>query len=248
MWKAQPLPLVLTSTLTDLNIFQPSNYFVGGLIWFLSGQNAGKTSLISGFDANTHLITFNPVTYAPAAGDRYFAMRAEYSRADLVSAINQVLEDIKALPQENQSLTTVSGQEEYTLPAGVSDIRRVYISNAVSAPYGWYEHYWWSEPQNGKLRFDGSHTPSTAGMLIRLVYCGGLTPVVNDSDTISDYLAIERLKWSAAVNAMRMKYVKVGKDNPTLIDRFKEATAQEENAKLLFPLPTVHRAPIFSNW
>lgn len=239
-----------TATLIDTTQTEPDSYWLKGTLWFLSGAAGivGKTAVPSAYVNSSGTITFPAQSAAPASGDRYAVATQEYTRADLVKAINQALTDLGDLPQENTTLITVADQDEYTLPAGVRDLRRVEVATSLSAPYGYQPNYHWREIVSGKLRFDPGCEPSQGGYTLRLTYSAAHAEVSGDADVISDYIPLERLKWAAAVNAMRSRYIDVGKEKPGLMDRFNEAKGMEAKTTSENPIPDVPRDPHWSNW
>jgi hypothetical protein len=239
-----------TTTLIDTAQTEPDSYWLKGTLWFLTGAAGilGKTAIPSAYTYSNGTITFPAQAATPATGNRYAVATQEYSRADLVKAINQALSDLGELPQENTTLVTVAEQEEYDLPAGVRDLRRVEIARSLAAPYAYQRSYHWQEIVSGKLRFDPGRAPSLDGYTLRLTYSAAHAEVNADADVISDYIPLERLRWAAAVHAMRTRYIDVAKEVPGLMDRFNEAKALEAKYRSEQPIPEVSRDPHFANW
>lgn len=237
-----------TTTLVDTSLTGPDDLWNGGIVFILSGTQAGKTATITDYVKLTGTITFAPaLAGAPGAGDKYALCGAEFARSELLSALNLALDDLGALPQVNDTLTSVAKQEEYSLPAGVGDVRRVLVAANAADPYDWKEQYYWTE-LGGKLYFDKAKAPTQGSKKIRLVYLAPSAEVSADADTISDYIPIERIKWTAAVNAIRARYIDVGKDSQTILDRFKEAQGQADLAARRYPIQLVTRAPHYTGW
>ena len=192
-----------TTTLIDSRMTsEPDDFFKGGTIWFNSGDLDGKTAVITDFDSATGTFTFPAQTSVVASGISYSAAGPTYSREDLVASINQALTSIGPLPTiyENVGFITVEDQEEYTLPTGVSNVKKVFIASSLVAPFGWAENTGWFE-NNGSLWFD-MEIPSTAAMLIRLYYEEPHAEVSLDADAISDALHPDLIIWTAANNAV----------------------------------------------
>lgn len=237
------------TTLIDASADEPDDFWNNGLIWFLTGALAGKTASISDYAKGTGTFTFPTFAppAAPGAGASYGAMRAEFARADLVSAINLALDDLGSTPQADDTTLAVSGQEEYDLPQGVMNVCRVLVATNATDPYAWKKNLWWEE-RDGVLYFDPGKAPTANGVILRLVYMGASAKVALDADEISPYIPLERLKWAGAVNALRIRYTDVGKSAPAIADRFKEAAAQDAHARLLHPIFPLPHDPHYSGW
>ena len=57
------------TTLIDTARIEPDDQFTNGTIWLLSGNNIGKSAIISGWVLSTHTFTFATLTLLCAAGD-----------------------------------------------------------------------------------------------------------------------------------------------------------------------------------
>lgn len=187
-----------TSTLVDANMVEPDQFFNGGTIFFLSGALLGKTAVITDWDETTKTFTFPVQTNAVVAGVRYAVAESRYTREALVQAIKSALSEIGPYLERNDTLLTVANQAEYTLPAGVSDIKRVQIGLTATAPIEWdAPDHWWIE-WDGELIFGDEHLPSSTGYPIRVWYEAAHADVYLDADVIKNAVHIDRLGWTAA--------------------------------------------------
>ncbi len=238
-----------TQTLIDLVNVRGDNYFRGGEIWFLSGTNAGKIALVTAYQRATGKFTFSPALANPTVvGDLYAANAGRYKHVALVKAINTALLSLGPVRTENTALTVVDGQEEYSLPAGVRNVCKVEILQNTTSPYVPYEHLRWDEIPGvtPKLRFDANWLPS-AGCTIRLTYNAAPTELFAYNDTVSDYIPIERIAWSAAVAFLRSLFQDLRVMPAVTVNLYNEAKAQE-TAMLARPLPLADKSPRFSGW
>ena len=188
-----------TTTLVDSTMTnEPDDFFNGGTIWFKSAPLAAKSAVITDFDGSTGTFTFATQTAAVVSGVSYVAAGPVYTREDLVSAINQALTTLGPLPMiyEDAAFITVAEQEEYVLPAGVYNVKKVFIASSTEEPYGWGENSGWFE-RNGSLWFD-MEAPGSDDFLIRLYYEEPHDEVSLDADTISDALHPDLITWTAA--------------------------------------------------
>lgn len=187
-----------TSQLQDTALpFRASWFDAGTLIM----QAGGLTGLLIGITTSTTTaINFAAQASAPAAGNKYTAIRGLYTLQALKDAINDALLEMSLITQLDETLTVVDGQEEYTLPDGVQNICRVETTTETAAPYGWGRSFYWHE-HAGKLIFDSGHLPSTADTQIRLWYNAPHAAVSVYNDIISPYVNPSRLAWAAAFSA-----------------------------------------------
>lgn len=186
------------TTLVDSNMNEPDNFFNNGTIFFTSGALAGKTAVITDYDETTFTFTFATQTVAPGLGSRYAVLQAVYTREALVAGINQAITTINPLPKitDDATFITVANQEEYTLPSGVSNIKKVEIATSLTSPYSFSENSGWFEV-NGTLYFD-MEIPATSGYQIRLYHETDHASVNADADEISEVIHPDLLTWTAA--------------------------------------------------
>lgn len=190
-----------TTTLVDTTMDEPDEFFNGGTIFFLSGTLVGLSARISDWDLTTHTFTFKEQSGAPGGDCEYAAMGAVYPRESLIAAINGALSELGDYPMiyENASFITVANQEEYTLPSGVFNIKKVFVGTSTTSPYDYVENYGWVE-NDGVLLFD-MDTPANSGYRIKLYYEKPHDRVMVDSDPIMDTIHPDLLAWTAAYRA-----------------------------------------------
>lgn len=232
-----------TTTLIDSLMDEPDKWFNGGTVWFLTGALADKTAVISAYASATHTFTFTAaLSSAPLSGIQYAALRGTYTRDALVSAINKALLDLGPLPSINESLLTVAEQESYTLPAGVSNILRVQVSNGDD-----YDppHQYWKEI-NGKIYFT-DEAPSEDGMLIRLWYNAVQPFITLDADEVTDQIHPMRLAWTAAYYAALTRSGQAENSEPHSKEMIGIASQMQAMATA-HPLPYMARDKRMSGW
>ncbi len=236
------------TTLVDTTRSEPSDHFNQGTLWPLSGTHSGKSVVITDYDATTYTFTFPTLTTAIASGVLYAAGTADYPKASLIEAINMALYEIGPLPSIDVSLTTVEDQEDYTLPTGVYNIKKVELALNSTIPYGYVEHFGWHEI-DGKIRFLPGRAPADTGYKLRLTYAlNDVTDLSADTDIISDYIHRDVLIWMAAVHAHRRRIQRSKGDEPTVTILMNEAIARAEQIKRLHPIPKVSRSPILAGY
>jgi hypothetical protein len=198
-----------TSTLVDAELTERQGILAPGTLWILSGTLSGIEIPVDRHAQNT--LYFAAQASAVATGNKYAVFGAErFNKVALESVINLALQDLAQFTQWDSSLTTVASQEEYALPAGISNLVSVEIAKAQASPYSYSEHRGWMETNAGYLRF--LHTaPEIAGYKIRLGY-NSTHPVLDDAtDLLNPGINLERLKWEAAAHAWRKYMIHIEK-------------------------------------
>lgn len=191
------------TTLVDTAMDEPDDWFNGGTIWFLSGALIGKSAVISDYAISSHTFTFPTQSGASGSATRYAAADANYTREALIAAINTALVALGPFDTIDDTLDVVTDQEEYTLPTGMSNVKRIQVSGSDSAPYQWgapLRH--WKEI-GGKIEFNYysvSRMPA-AGYPIRVIGEKQHAAVYADADAITAAVDPFRIALEAAYYA-----------------------------------------------
>lgn len=218
-----------TSTLVDTTLMDTSDSYNGGTL-FLTASSL--TRRITDYAQTSGTITFTPVATAPASGSYYTVTNMR--REDIVQAINQALRQIGAVTSINDTLDVIENTQEYTLPAGVSNVVRISIANRVDDPVEYHRTYHWRE-FGGKLYID---TPiqQPAGNTIRLYYNTPPAQVNADADVISDLIDVNRLTWTAAYHFFRNRIAIEGNIDPRVNMLLDEARGKAEQLARSHPV------------
>lgn len=238
------------TTVVDNTRTEPDEHFNQGTIWMLSGNNAGKTGVITSWDLPTTTFTFPTMTLLNANGNSYAASPGTFPRDKLREFVNQARRTIGPVISENVALVTVADQEDYTLPAGVYNVLRVEVATELSAPYKFEPSLNWEE-LGGEIRFDTDFAPDEDGYMIRLLYRPvQVVDLTADADVVSDYLHTDLLKWEAAVNAWRWLLRARGGDDPTAAVFLNEAlvNARRERGNWLEQVDALQKDVHLSRW
>jgi hypothetical protein len=130
-------------------------------------------------------------TTAGVAGPRYAVARGDYPFWQMLAAINQALDETHVTSTDH-SLAGDGETLDFTLPAGVSDIKRVHFKRDDMYLYSTH----WQE-YSGVLRFDYGYAPSDDDEIY--IDCRSKHSALSVySDTISDEISVDWLKWKAA--------------------------------------------------
>jgi len=238
-----------TTTMIDNTMTEPDDYWNGGYLWTMGlYDKEGVTP--TDYVRSTGTVTFTPALLTSWASNMPYAiMGREYTRSQLVTAINQALADLGAYLVEIAYLTTVENQCDYNLPVSVTDVISVEIAQNTQEPYDYYEYYWWDEihtTSQSILRLDYDHLPMP-GYKIRIAYKLRPSALSVDYASLPPGVPLERIKWTAAIYALRARYLDVGKEDPQIVQIYNECKVQEAAARK-FPLPKVTRTPRLSGW
>ena len=182
------------TTLVDTARTTRDALFDGGTIWITSGTHIGKSRDITSWDLPTFTFTFPTLTTAVAAGVTYAVAGSDYPREKLIQALNLGILKLNGVIKLDETLTVVPYQEEYTLPTGVTDIKRIEIAQFATAPYYFSPNLYW-EVVEGKIRFDPGAAPDQ-GYTMRIFHNVLPADLVNDADVID--AQIPRKYWFAA--------------------------------------------------
>ena len=179
-----------TTTLIDTNtLIQAAQYWKGGTLFIKSGTHAGKVFYVTSFDNNA--LTFAAQTGAIVANVRYAVMRGLFPWQQVIVAVNQALESTY-VTAEDTSMSGDGSTLEFSLPTGVYNIKRVNFGRNTEILIS---NHW--REINGKLRFDYGYAPVN-GYTIRVVYRGVHPEMAVYSDTISNEINVEWLRYKAA--------------------------------------------------
>lgn len=233
------------NSLIDTNMNEPDNFFLGGTIFILSGATMGQSSVIKQFTAPTFVFTSQTANHP--VGTQYAAMDANYTREALIAAVNAALSALSPYPKiaTPATLLTVANQEDYALPAGVYNIKKVFIATNLISPYGYQENRGWFE-ENGTLHFD-MEPPVVGGMKIKLYYECPHSDVDLDTDVITDAIHPDLLAWTAASRALivRMGVAENSEPNTKSMQPFAQQMA---NAQKLHPIKHFQKTSRPSGW
>lgn len=231
------------TTVIDSTRTEAADYWNNGTLFVTSGTHANKTRVITDWALSGTTFTIPTTTTAVGSGATYGVCTADWPRYKLWEFINRALREMGDVPAQDATLTTVADQEQYTLPAGVSDVRLVEVATNTATPYG-YQPYSgvWRELPSGILQFDTGRAPVDDGLLIRLTYMDAHATMDDDADTISTYVHLDRVIWTAAAHGWLWRMQMSKEDEPTYTAQLQFAMAQAEKFKRLHPVPYIPRA------
>ena len=222
------------STLVDATLMDTDDSYNGGtLFWTASSITRRVTDYVQSSGTITFATTSTAITPAQYAADVYYTI-TNTRREDIVQAVNQALRQIGAVTKINDTLSFVEDTQEYTLPAGVSNVTRISVANDANDPVEYYRAYSWHE-YDGKLHIHEA-VNYAIGHTIRLYYDAPPTQVNADADVISDLIDRNRLYWTAAYHFFRNRLAIEGNQDQRVNMLMQEAQAKTEQLARSHPV------------
>ena len=183
-----------------------SDVHVGGTLFVKTGDLANKTLVVTSRTGTTQLGFATQTPSDVVAGNLYGLADKDFPRGVLRRAVNEALREYRPVRAEDETLTVVPLQEKYTLPAGVADVKEVWMATATAEPYGWCQLFHWDEA-DGLLRFPAGFTPWLDGNKLRLVYPDAFAELDADADTLDleicpVHVSLELIHWAACAHVV----------------------------------------------
>lgn len=234
-----------TTTLVDSAMGDyPNDYWNGGTLFILSGDNALTTLKITDFATTTGTFTFATITDAIVSGVEYVSMPPSYSRDDLVRALNSALNEIGPIPKYEVLTPSEEEQETYLLQ-GVFNILMVETTSQDEEPYDWEVNYYWKE-LNNRLVFATDHVPTFEKL--RIWYEARHARVDEDDDYVSDYVHPDRLAATGAKYAVLNRSTKAINSEPYLAEQLKMLRDDVDRLSVRHPVKRVQPTPHLATW
>mgnify|MGYP005847055227 FL=1 len=225
---------------------EPANFYSGGTLLFLSGALAGKSVKIN-YQNGDGRIEFYPQTSAPNINDQVLVLHSKYPREDIIEAVNASLFEIGDVTLRDESLLTVAGQNEYTVPAGIRNIKRVQVKLNDDIWSDAIENWDWLEWEN-KLVFSDYYTFTQSNYPIRIWYNDRHPRVSNDNDRISDNVQLEVIGWET-IRHVFMRIANIATNTSADVKEFLVYVSQQaEIAKRKYPVRAMARDPKLMIW
>ena len=215
--------------------------FVGGhayLIKDAAGAAAApeaESRLVTGYSGTSGTLTTSAFSAAVAALDWYGVTTNRYPRAQIVSKLNQALQDFGDVPTvDTTSLTTLTDTLEYSLPVACKgDLRQVWLARETAAPWEWEPQLtpyveWAAANTVGNLIF---RSQPRVGYKIKLVYMAPHPFVSGDTDKISDYVSVDWLALETAARSVRWRLQQPGEDQQAMTALLNDLLNRSDMAK-----------------
>jgi hypothetical protein len=209
-----------TTTLVDTN--HPSradDYYNGqppGTIWFISGNNASKSAVITDWVNSTKTFTFATQAGACAAGDAYAALHGVFSREALIAALNAAMIDYGPV-ESSADITATADTFRYGITCNPEQIVRVETIAAGATKPG--EFFFW-RAGGAYLYLDKE---VGVGDTIRYFYYASPAYVTLDADTVNARYGLARLAWLTAYHAALVRLEGDENQEPGIKLLFEEA-------------------------
>jgi hypothetical protein len=226
---------------------RPDDYYNGGTLWIITGNNASKSLVITDFTASSGTFAFATQAEACAAGDTYVALPATFTRAGLIAALNAALADCSELQVANDLAAT--GASAYLLSStesGFFPSRTFRVDVIASGETEAKPHFWWTT-LGTQLVFDKN--PPAAGDTIR-VHAYAIQPYVISVDNapISTSVDLARLAWLVVYYACIPLMQQAENTDPTVKELFGIANAMRTEFLVRRSGRVQARTPHLANW
>lgn len=222
------------ASLVDNKLNFRKGKFDNGVIWILSGDNAGQWGDVISYSSGTFTLgtTF---AHAIVAGVQYAVVpdAGPMNRSVLSQVVNDACRMAGMVYTHDDTVTIVTSQEEYTLPAGVSDVRRVEEATSSVAPFAWEINPYWHE-NGGILIFHPDHVPENPGNKMRIWYAKEAAAVYDGGAIV---WPVRDILWLAVLNMFRYNYITTGKDKEYLDLLYSKAEIENATAMRRIPNP-----------
>ena len=155
LWLAEGVQTVAdsgtTTTIVDAVLTQADGYWNGALLIFRTGTNAGRTAIITDFDAATDTLTFAPAVPDAVTTEGYVLVPG-LGHAD-ITAISQ-----DATAADNLELQyDTTGLTGATFPATQSQVNRnADLIESQRGSHTWQGNYYYVDPVNGDTHASGN--------------------------------------------------------------------------------------------
>ena len=210
------------ATLTDTLLrLEDADYWNGGTIWITEAAGAApekEFSMITDFAAG--VFTFNILTAAVAATDKYACSDAHFPFDQIMDAVNLAISQYR-VPRSDTNLITVASTTQYTLPAAVQHgrLKEVYVATTTKAENKLYRKVgeWWTKEESNLQQLivpEGL----TASMTLRLDYELVHTDFDSGDDELYEFLEPKQIIYRAA-EYMLLQQMYAGDEWPYLEER-----------------------------
>jgi hypothetical protein len=232
----------------DTNRYEADDYFNNGTIFIRSGTYIGQTARVLDYTQSNGYISVDPTgsaNFEYVNAGVYYSITNE-NREALAQAINQALFDMGEYTALDDTLTVVANQQEYTLPAGVSNVKRISIANYADDPVEYHRAYHWQEIA-GKIYISETIMQPT-GNIIRLHYLKRHPEVNADTDVIQGGIDTTWLAWAATYYFLRTRLQYSGNTDEREQMLLQEAQAKHEKYSRLSLNSRLERDANLARW
>lgn len=208
--------------------------YVGGCVWFMTGEDKGRFSRIASATPNSITLEdgFNG---GFVKGDVIMVCPwKDFNLDELIDAINSVLYRYPILAMDN-SLSWDSSTMAYPIPADVDDIRRIQIENTNENGTYTISHCWTAD-RDGFIRFHTAQGLYKDKGEMQIYYRKLHGEIYEDTDAIDPSVDETYLRNMAFLWLWRNILINQHKDNPIAADMYNEAKTYEQSmGKLNMP-------------
>ena len=206
----------------------------------------GEFTRITDYASTSHTGTIDALTAALGAGDVVIIVVDTINKNNLISLANSALLDVGTIQLRDESITSVSGQTEYALPAGIN-LRtpiRVYMQTdkVTVGDEAWQLQNGWNIQRGASPKLQLGFLPDV-GYKIAIEYFGFHPALAVYSDTINENVPTPLAELILASKLFH--FVGVVNDN---MNAANSILADLDNARKLFPIEKAPRVNKLLTW
>lgn len=209
-----------------------------------AGANAapeGEIARITDYDSTTFTLTIDALTQGVAVNDRVGIVSPLFPYEDMIEAANTALFKLGEIELVDTSLSIVSQQSEYALPAAIrtrpSRVRRATLQDAGNS--AWVDVPTWDViPAAPGSNWTLVLPEIEPGYSVEVRYIGVHPKLTAFDSNISDSIHPELAISALLAEAYQWYNNSVGGSNPYFLQRENKALQDLEAAKISFPIAT----------
>jgi len=223
---------------TENNAWKGGTYFI---IYADGASPEGLMGRITSSSASSQSFTFDAIATAVEAGDTYGYASQEYPLYQVIQSCNRGLRALGSVPKVDESLTVVTGQTEYALPAALKrkPPLSVWVATDTDADdQQWKEVRGWRvEPSApGATALLIMPNDNYAGKTIKLIYNASHDDVKLSTDVINEYIEPVLAKWTCVHAALKWQNGRSNVTNAGVLQDLQDAKAELAAAQRLYKI------------
>lgn len=215
----------------------PNNYFKDCALFITSAGGAdpeGYFGIVHDSNPSNFTVKSNMSVYGASAAvtsaDGYLLGSRRYPLSKIIASINLALKKIGGYEKYDTSLATSSSQTEYTLPAGVYDVREVHIANTT----GDADDNQWNSVRGWRVQRGTAGSTDTlifdnqppTNRTIRVLYAGEHAWVQLPTDNIENIVSQRYLVVASCVELLRERMQSANDHDPKIRQQVQDLTAE----------------------
>lgn len=226
-------------------------YVKGTIIVFNTGGGVapqGQSRIITDYEAATGTVVITDAfTQGVVSGARFGIIKPRYRRELIVGKMNDMLGDIM-LPEEDDTLVTLTDTTDYELPAAVNktNLLQVWLATEDAEPWEWRRLFHYNvehDTLNSKwyLRFDQQYM---VGHKLRLKYWAKSGPFYLDADVLDPRINLSLIAAKTLRAVLEWHYGKFSTPPERITNALNAALRREAEAEGTYGIKLPKETPM----